>query len=320
MSVGAGRAPRRASRSVLPTSESSRSHSRSMRSSCRSWRSSLRRASSAASRSRARGERSSWAMLCSSCSRVSTRALRRSAMALKSRASRPSSSLRRASFAGVCAPSRPADKAWVAWRSCASGAVTWRVRAQQKGAVTASANSSSASATGESASTSQCEDSKGRNSISSSVSSGSASHCGSHQETRSPGRFGGRVIGLRRAAGRGAVRTQPIVHAGGQPSAQDVGVLGVHDVDLQGRIALVHGLDPARQAFLALGARDLRGVAREAGGVQAVERIEAVPGDRGGQHHPADEDDGHGAPEGQEGAPEERASGQPGHQAPPAGT
>ncbi|MNR00636.1 hypothetical protein D3C85_1164150 [compost metagenome] len=110
------------------------------------------------------------------------------------------------------------------------------------------------------------------------------------------------------------------MHAGGQAPAQDIRVLGVHDIDLQGGVAIVHDPDPALQPVLALHARDLGGVACQVAGVQAVQRIEAVPGNGGGQHHSAHQDNGHCAPEGQEGAPEQRAGRQQGHHAAPAST
>ncbi|MNT76969.1 hypothetical protein D3C72_2160340 [compost metagenome] len=110
------------------------------------------------------------------------------------------------------------------------------------------------------------------------------------------------------------------MQAGRQAAAQDVRILRVHDVDLQGGVVVVHGADPALQPRFALRARHLGGVARQVGGIQAVQRIEAIPGDRGGQHHAAHQDDRHGAPEGQEGAPEQRAGGQAHHHAAPAST
>ncbi|KAG1580491.1 hypothetical protein G6F46_015506 [Rhizopus delemar] len=92
-------------------------------------------------------------------------------------------------------------------------------------------------------------------------------------------------------------------------------------VDLERRVALVHGLDPALQAVDAVVAGDLPGVVGQAGRVQAVKRIDAIPGDRRGEQHAAHQDDRHGAPEGQERAPEERSGGQrPRHQAAPAST
>ena len=142
------------------------------------------------------------AMVRSSCSRVPTSACRRPAMASKSCASRPSSSLRRVSRAGVRASSWPADRPALPAAGRAPAAL--RVRAQHSGAVTARANSTMTSATGARPSNSQCEESKGRNSISSSRPSGSVSSCGSHQDTRTLG-----DARTRRGMGRAARRDSP---------------------------------------------------------------------------------------------------------------
>ena len=82
------------------------------------------------------------------------------------------------------------------------------------------------SATGARPSNSQCEESKGRNSISSSRPSGSVSSCGSHQDTRTLG-DGADEAGMGRAARRDSP-SQSRRRAEG--AAQDVVVGGVHQM------------------------------------------------------------------------------------------